>query len=321
MSFVSPWVLAAGALLLIGAIAWYVAAEGRRRRGAAAFGSGPVMASVVPSRTGGARHVGPALILGALALLLIGAARPEVEKTVKIERASVMLVIDRSGSMSATDIGGGTRMAAAHDAGDSFLESAPEDVRVGLIGFNNTVQLLQSPTTDRQIVSQQLRSLEPAGSTAAGDALDRALQTLRPDGQAEDDQVPGAIILLSDGESVRGQDAVTVAQQAKEAGVPITTIALGTDDGVLETQLPDGTTQTEPVPPDRDTLKQVAEISGGEYFDAPTADSLERVYKELGSKSGEREEQVEITAWFAAGALLLMAGGIGTSLVVTGRLV
>lgn len=319
MSFVSPWLLAVAALLVVGAVAWYVLAERRRRRGRDAFGSGPVMASVVPAKAGATRHIGPALVILALAVLLVSAARPEVEKTVKIERASVMLVIDRSGSMSATDVGG-TRMAAAQQAGNSFLDSAPKDVRIGLVGFNDNVQLLASPTTDRRTVSAQLGTLTPAGSTAAGDALDRALRTLRPEGQTEDQRVPGAIILLSDGESVRGQDPLGVAERAAQADVPITTVALGTDDGVLETKRADGSVETEPVPPDRDTLRQIAEASGGEAYDAPDAASLERVYEELGSKSGEREEQVEITAWFAGGALLLLIAGLGTSLAVTGRL-
>lgn len=321
MSFVTPWVLAVAALLLVLAALWYLGAERRRKRGGEAFGSGPVMASVVPAKAGARRHLGPLLLIVALGVLLVAAARPQVERTVKVERASVMLVIDRSGSMSATDVGGGTRMAAAHDAGDAFLRAAPREVRVGLIGFNGDVQLLESPTTDRRRVQLQLRGLDPAGSTAAGDALDRALRTLRPKGQATADRVPAAIILLSDGESVRGEDPLAVARRAQQADVAVTTIALGTDDGVLETTQPDGSVKTEPVPPDRETLRAIAELTGGEAYDAPDAASLQRVYEELGSKSGEREELVEITAWFAAAALALLAAGVGASLTLTGRVI
>lgn len=317
MTFQSPTLLLG--LLLIPLAVWaYVAFDAKRRRTSSAFVTAPLAPSVVPKRVGGRRHVGPVLYLLALSGLLLAVARPQAEATVKVEKASVMLVTDRSGSMKADDVAGG-RMAAAKRAGNTFLDSAPDDLRTGLIAFSHEVQLLQSPTTDREAVRRQLATLEPGGSTAAGDALARALQVLRPSGQTGK-PAPGAIILLTDGESVRGQDPVVVAEAAKKAGVKIYTVALGTDAGVLTTTNKDGSTREQKVPPDRDTLARVAQVSGGQAFDAPDAASLEQVYKQLGSQVAEKREVQEVTTAFAGGALLLLVLGAGASLAMVGRL-
>ncbi len=317
MSFESP-ILLLGLVLVPLAIWAYVAFDAKRRRTRTALVSAPLAPAVVPKRAGARRHVGPVLYLLALTTLLVAIARPQAEATVKVEKASVMLVTDRSGSMKADDVAGG-RMAAAKQAGNTFLSAVPDDVRTGLIAFSHEVQMLAAPTTDREAVRQQLASLQPGGSTAAGDALVRALQVLRPAGQTGK-PAPGAIILLSDGESVRGQDPVAIAENAKKAGVKIYTVALGTDNGVLTSTNKDGTTRTQKVPPDRETLAQIAKVSGGQAFDAPDAASLEQVYKQLGSQVAKKREKQEVTTSFAGGALLLLVLGAGTSLALVGRL-
>ncbi|MFT4036155.1 MAG: VWA domain-containing protein [Patulibacter sp.] len=339
MSFLSPALLL-GLLLVPAAAWWYVAGERRRQRGRAAFASAPVAPSVTPRRAGWRRHVGPAAYLVALAALLIAAARPQAKVSVKVEQASVMLVTDRSGSMAAGDVQGG-RIAAVKRAAGLFLDRVPEDVRTGLISFSDVVQVLQSPTTDRQAVRAQLQTLKPGGSTATGDALARALAVLRAqhaakatggDSASSGDsaaagttpnakQPPAAIILLSDGKSVRGQDPLAVARQAKQAGVRIYTVALGTDNGVLRTKKSDGTVNTETVPPDRETMRQIAEISGGEAFDAPDAKALDAVYEQLGRQVATRKEPREVTAAFAGGALALLLLGAAASLMLVGRAV
>lgn len=328
MSFLSPLVLI-GLVLVPLAAWWYAASDRRRRVGAAAFASAPVAASVAPRRAGWRRHVGPAAYLLALAALLIAAARPQAKVPVKVQKASVMLVTDRSGSMAADDVQGG-RIAAVKGAASTFLDRVPDDVRTGLIAFNQDVQVLQSPTTDKAAVRAQLQTLEPGGSTATGDALFRALAILRPatppsndtgsgDDSTEQKPAPAAIILLSDGKSVRGQDPLVVAEAAKKAGVPIYTIALGTDQGVLRSQRADGTERVQSVPPDRETMQRIAEISGGESFDAPTAEALDRVYEQLGRQVATRKEPREVTVAFAGGALALLLVGAGASLALVGR--
>lgn len=317
MTFISPALLLG--LLLVPLAVWaYVAHDARRRRGREAFVTAPLSPSVAPRAAGARRHIGPALYLLALAALLVAIARPQAMATVKVEKASVMLVTDRSGSMKADDVAGG-RMAAAKAAGNTFLTAVPDDVRTGLIGFSHEVQLLASPTTDRQVIRDELAKLQPGGSTAAGDALQRALAVLRPANQTGK-PAPGAIILLTDGESVRGVDPVAVAQQAKKAGIKIYTVALGTDGGVLRSTNKDGTTREQKVPPDRETLRQIAQVSGGQAFDAPDSASLEQVYKQLGSQVAEKKQKQEVTTSFAGGALLLLALGAGTSLALVGRL-
>lgn len=330
MSFLSPIVLI-GLVLVPLAAWWYVASDRRRRAGAAAFASAPVAASVAPRRAGWRRHIGPAAYLLALAALLIAAARPQAKVPVKIQKASVMLVTDRSGSMAADDVQGG-RIAAVKSAAGVFLDRVPDDVRTGLIAFNQDVQVLQSPTTDKAAVRAQLQTLEPGGSTATGDALFRALAVLRPPtppnstDQGNGDQsaeakgpAPAAIILLSDGKSVRGQDPLVVAEAAKKSGVKIYTIALGTDQGQLRSQRADGTERVQSVPPDRETMQRIAEISGGESFDAPTAEALDRVYEQLGRQVATRKEPREVTVAFAGGALALLLVGAGASLALVGR--
>jgi Ca-activated chloride channel homolog len=329
VSFLSPLLLA-GLLLVPLAAWWYVASDRRRGARAAAFTSAPVAASVAPRRAGWRRHVGPAAYLLALAALLVAAARPQAKVSVKVQKASVMLVTDRSGSMAADDVAGG-RIAAVKRAAGLFLDRVPDDVRTGLIAFNQDVQVLQSPTTDKAAVRAQLATFEPGGSTATGDALDRALALLRPTGSAPTEttnpdgsttktkQPPAAIVLLSDGKSVRGRDPVAVAEQAKKLGIKIYTVALGTDQGVLRTQKADGTERVQNVPPDRATMRQIAETSGGASFDAPTAEALDAVYEQLGRQVATRKEPREVTVAFAGGALALLLVGAGASLALVGR--
>ncbi|MEH3054028.1 MAG: VWA domain-containing protein [Patulibacter minatonensis] len=332
MSFLSPLILLA--LLTVPLAAWwYVASDRRRRAGAAAFTSAPVAASVAPRRAGWRRHVGPSAYFLALIALLVAAARPQANVPVKIERASVMLVTDRSGSMAADDVQGG-RIAAVKRAAGLFLDRVPNDVRTGLISFNHQVQVLQSPTTDKAEVRAQLRTLEPGGSTATGDALSRALAVLQASNAAAQPSAasgtdgtqgttpkapPAAIILLSDGKSVRGQDPVAVAQEAKQAGIKIYTVSLGTDTGVLRGQRADGTERVQAVPPDRATMQRIAEVSGGQAFDAPDAQALDAVYEQLGSQVATRKEPREVTAAFAGGALALLLLGAGASMALVGR--
>lgn len=318
MSFAAPLFLL-GLLLIPVAVVAYVVIERRRTSSRNAFATPALMAAVLPRRAGWRRHVAPIGIALALAALVVAIARPERTVAIPVEKATVMMVTDTSGSMRSTDVAP-SRMEAAKRAAIDFVDEVPPQIRIGAMGFNHKVKLLAPPTTDREPVRRAIDALEGRGSTAAGDALSAALRTLRPQGE-RGSQTPAAIVLLSDGESVRGSDPIPVAEEAGRLGVRIFTIALGTDDGTLTSTDPQGRTKTEPVPPDRDTLRKIAELSGGTYSDAPDAASLEAVYRDLGSEVSTEPGKEQTTVFAVGAALLLLIGGVGGSLAVTGRVI
>ncbi|MCK9248261.1 MAG: VWA domain-containing protein [Solirubrobacteraceae bacterium] len=315
MSFAAPLLLL-GLLLVPVAVVAYVVHD-RRREARSPLARPALLPSVMPSVVGSRRHVAPALLLVAATLLLVGLARPQRTVAVPVERATVMLVTDRSGSMRAKDLQP-DRIAAVKSAARRFLDAAPRDLRVGAIAFNHNVRLLAGPTTDHDRVADRIDRITARGSTAAGDALATALRSVRPRGDT-DDGPPAAIVLLSDGESVRGQDPVKVAERAKDAGVLIHTVALGTDEGTLESRRADGSTRVQQVPPDRETLQRIAEISGGTYSDAESNDALNAVYDRLGSEVTTVPGERELTAVALGGALVLILLGAGSSLALVGR--
>lgn len=321
MSFAAPLVLLALAALplLLGV---YVAGERRSARARDAFALPAVAASVTTQRAGWRRHVPVAAYGVALAALVIALARPERTVAVPIEQASVILVTDRSGSMLATDVRP-TRLVAAKKAAEEFLDAVPKDVRIGAIAFNHTAQALLTPTRDRSALRDAIRAVTAAGSTATGEALDLALRMARPDtgAAATARKTPAAIVLLSDGKSVRGGDPLEVAQRAKQAKVPIYTIALGTPGGTITSTRPDGTTKTTPVPPDISTLAEIARISGGEAHPVEDAQRLGAVYQRLGSQVATEKQKRQVTFAFAGGALVLLAGAAVASLRWFGRFV
>ena len=299
MSFQSPWLLIGLALIPALCVA-YVFTERRRRRAAAAFASPRVAVSAVPRSPGWRRHLPLGLAGLATAALIAALARPQVSVAVPAEQATIVLAMDHSGSMMATDVAP-SRLEAAKDAGEAFLGEVPERVRVGGVVFNHRAQAVSSPTTDRAEVRSALEAaMTPSGGTATGDALATSLAMIKSQ------KAPGAIVLLSDGKATHGQDPLPIADQAKEAGVPIYTVALGTASGTL----PNG----DAVPPDVDTLRQLAERSGGEAFTADQSDALSAVYEQLGSEVATKEEQREVTSAFAGGAAILLLLGGGLSL-------
>jgi Ca-activated chloride channel family protein len=315
MSFQQPLLLLA--LLAVPlAVAFYLAAERRRRRRERAFAAPATLASVLPRRPGWRRHVPPALGLIALAGLLAALARPQVSVAVPAEQASIVLAMDHSGSMQATDVKP-SRLAATVAAGERFLEEVPDAVRVGGVVFDHRAEAVQAPTRDRAALRDALREkMKASGGTATGDALATSLAMLRARQAEGGRRPPAAVVLLSDGATSTGADPVGIAAEARAAGVPVYTVALGTEDGVIEQG-----GQTIRVAPDPEALAEVARASGGRAFAAEDAGALDEVYERLGSQIGTREEQREITAGFAAAGLLLLAGGLGTGLRRRGRLV
>jgi len=352
MSFQSPWLLL-GLLLLAVAVGIWIFAERRRARYAVRYPNLDVLASVVSGRSW-FRLVPPAIFLLGLASLLVALARPEVERMLVKDRATVILVVDTSRSMQAEDVEP-TRLGAAQEALRTFLDQAPDGLRVGLVVFAGEAQVATPPTRDHELVETAVDEIDSFliyGGTAIGDALRVAVElgqqitgapppregqiaagTLkgrRTLAQAVDqsDKSPVSILFLSDGAQTRGVlQPLEGAALAKEAGFPVHTIALGTPSGVIDSGqfgfgFPSGQNgeQLIPVPPDPITLRAIAETTGGEFSEARTADALESAYENLGSRLGREPGTSEITFLFVAIAagLLLVAGVL--SAVVSPRL-
>jgi Ca-activated chloride channel family protein len=305
MSFQAPLFLAGLAVVPLALVALVLA----RRRPAKYVIRFPAAATLAPlvKRSRVRRNVPPALLLVALAAITTALARPEATVAVPVEKASVMLVTDTSGSMNATDVAP-NRITAAKAAADRFLKQVPEQLQVGLVAYADGPHTVLRPTQDRAQVQSTLDALTADGGTATGDALNSALAALG-------DQKPAAIVLLSDGASKTGADPAEVAQKARAANVPIYTVALGTADGVVEAG-----GQILSVPPDPEALKQVADLSGGKAFTAEDSDALDEVYETLGSRIGTRKEKKEVSAGFAAIGLLMLGGAAFTTLRWRGRL-
>jgi len=301
MSFQAPLFLLALALIPA-ALAAQVLARRRPARYVVRFPALPTLAAVAP-RPGRLRRALPTgLLCLALAGLAVALARPEATIAVPVERASVMLVTDTSGSMEATDVDP-SRLAAAQDAGRRFLDRVPDQLQVGLLAFADAPHTTLPPTQDRAAIRAALDGLAADGGTATGDALDGALRALGPRGE---ERPPAAVVLLSDGASQTGRDPVDVARAARTAGVPVYTVALGTSAG--QVQGPAGVAI--PVPPDPEAMREVAELSGGRAFAAEDADALDEVYEQLGSRIGTKEETREISAGFAGAGLLCLGGAL-----------
>jgi len=278
------------------------------------------------------RWLPAALLLLALTTLLLGAAKPTARVPVPREEATVMLVVDVSGSMEADDVKP-TRLDAAREAAGRFVDKLPARFQVGLVIFASEAETLVQPTTDRAAIRDALASLRADGSTAMGDGLNNALDVIEaarqegagspggadagtpdPGGSGSGGTAPGAstgppavTLLLSDGANMAGVNPLDQAERARELGVPVYTIALGTADGVLQRRDSLGGLRLQPVPPDPETLARIAETTSARFFQAPTSRNLNQVYESLGSHIGFRTEERDVTVAFAAAGLVLLA--------------
>jgi Ca-activated chloride channel family protein len=331
MTFASPELLA-GLLLVPLALAAYLLVQRRRARYAVAFTNVDLLANLVPRTPAWRRHLPPALYLGAIGALVLALARPSMILAVPREEATIILTMDVSGSMKATDVAP-TRLAAAQKAASDFVDQLPDGFQVGLVVFSTTPRVAVSPTTDRVVLHEALDSLIADGGTALGDAISTSLDaagattgaapgaapspsanpSADPSTEPSSDEPPlVATVLLSDGANSTGQlEPLDAASQAAALGVPIYTIALGTQDGVVQVPNRQGQLQTLEVPPDTETLAAIAETTGARFFDAPTAQDLAQIYENLGSRVGFTDEQREVTQLFAAAGLLFVLAGAG----------
>ncbi|MCU1503643.1 MAG: hypothetical protein JWM12_2997 [Ilumatobacteraceae bacterium] len=326
MTFLRPavlWLLLAVAAL----VAVYLVMQRRRRHYAVRFTNLDLLGSVAPKRPGWRRHVPAAVVAVAMIVSVFGLARPVHDVAVTKKTAIVMVVVDVSASMAATDVAP-TRLQAAIASASSFVDSLPSGFEIGLVSFSSTANVLVNPTSDHASVVAAIKALQLGKGTAAGDAIEAALQAIHAAQAAAGSNVQGAadrpaaatpdlsatIVLLSDGGTTVGEDPAVAAQDAAAANVPVSTITYGTDSGTVVIQ-----GQTVPVPPDSNAMQQIAQLSGGQAFDAANTSELDSVYRSISGKVGHTTEQRDLVVWFLAIALILMTIACLGALIWTGR--
>jgi Ca-activated chloride channel family protein len=312
MTFADPYLLAALIVVPLALIAYVVLAR-RGRKAMRAAANPALWPNLMPRRPGWRRHVAPALVLLALTLLVVGAARPQANLPSDQKETTVVMVVDTSNSMKATDVSP-SRIAAARAAARIMIKSLPKDAKIGLVAFARDVRVLLAPTDDRAAVDASLNRLSLSGGTALGPAIDRAVTSLK----ASHSAVKGrAIVVISDGKSTEGTRApLAAAAAAKKAGVRVFTVSLGTAGGTVK----EGTT-TVKVPPDPTTLKKVAAATGARFFRAADAKSLNDAYRDIGSAVKPQHKKRDISFAFVAGAGVLILGGSLLSLAWFRRLI
>lgn len=326
MNFDYPVALLALAFVPLTALI-YLAAQRRRRRFAVRFTNVDLLADVVTATPSWRRHIPPLLFLLALASLALAVARPFENINVAKRKATIMLVTDTSGSMQATDVKP-TRLDAARNAAKSFVDQTPGKVDLGVITFNGASQVLVQPTDDRTRVKQAFDTVRASGGTAIGTAIQTSLSALNPvlqknkgnNSTSKKSAPPASVVLLSDGYSTTGPAPLSAARQAKKLNVPIYTVALGTENATVQVADPVGGYRTVQVPPDRATLKRIADTTGGKFFATGDEKRLSDIYKTLGTRIGFKKQRRELTTAFAAAGLGLMMLGGAFSLAWFGRL-
>jgi Ca-activated chloride channel family protein len=316
MTFQSPvWLL--GLLVVAALVGFYVLLQLRRKAYAARFTNVALLGSIVPKRPGWRRHLAFGLIALALAALVASLAVPSAKVKVPRERATVIMALDVSLSMKATDIEP-TRFRAMQMAAKQFVGVLPGRINLGLVSFAGSANTLVTPTTDRAQVRGAIDNLHLAESTAIGEAVFTSLTDIdnyQSSLGSSKKAPPARIVLLSDGYNTVGRGDTQAIDAARAAKVPVSTIAFGTDFGTLTL---DG--ETVPVPVDRSTLKKIADDTGGSYSEAASAAQLQKVYQNLGSQIGFTTEPKDISPWFVRGGVLLALLGAVMSLVWTNRL-
>ncbi|MGH2792009.1 MAG: VWA domain-containing protein [Actinomycetota bacterium] len=339
MTFSSPlWLAVVLAIPLLFAIQW--ALRRRRMRYAVSYSNTSVLAAVAPQASW-RRNIPAALFATAFLALAMGMAKPHAQVAVPRDEATVILTVDVSGSMQATDVTP-DRMTAAKNAATSFINKLPDRFRVAVVAFSDVSNVLAQPTTDRSSALDAISSLQAEGGTAMGEALresvelvqedrERALSPLvtpsspstpgaTPPPQPDRPERVSAILLLSDGENTTGIEPLAVAAEAEELDVPVYAIALGTPSGIVTVPDQYGNPQTLPVPPDYATLETIAETTGGGYFEAPSGEDLQAVYDSLGQRIGYTTRPEEVTYAFAGVGAILLLLATAASLFWRGRL-
>jgi Ca-activated chloride channel family protein len=317
MDFLSPnylWLLVVVAVLAVA----YLLVQLRRKRYVARFTNVELLGSLAPRRPGWRRHLTFALLLLGLTVLSIGVARPSAAVKVPRDNATVVLAIDVSLSMEATDVLP-SRIAAAKSAGERFVGLLPARINLGMVSFGGQANLLVPPTLDRPSVRRAIAGLQLQQSTAIGEAIFTSLQAIqvftRSTTAAGEKPPPARIVLLSDGTNTVGRPVSAAVAAAQKAHVQVSTIAFGTQNGTVTI---DG--QTQRVPADDATLQAIADSTGGSFHTATSEQELSSVYKDIGSQIGYTTTHKDISWRFMLGGLLLLFAAAGAAMTWAGRL-
>jgi Ca-activated chloride channel family protein len=236
-------------------------------------------------------------------------AKPHAKLTVPRHDATVVLVMDTSRSMGAKDVPPSRLFAAVVEA-NQFLTEIPSRYNVALVAIGSSAIVSVPPTSDRNLVRQELAQLRPGEGTAIGDAVLAAAKLGKKQKVVDGVVPPTTELVISDGARDGGRVApLTAAKKAKALGVPVNTVLIGTPDGIVTAKLTGGYTEQIRVPADPTTLRQMAQTSGGTFYRAPSSEALAAVYKKLATRLGHTTEDRQVTDAFAgAGALLLLVG-------------
>jgi Ca-activated chloride channel family protein len=312
MSFSAPLLLVCLVAVPL-AIAGLVWLERERRRRAVAWAPPALLPNMV-SRPGRLRrHLPTALLLAGAVLLLVGFARPKATYHVPSQEATLVLVLDLSGSMAANDTAP-SRIAAAKAIANRYIDKAPKGYQLALVTFSDHVAVAAPPTHDfAQVRAALQRAHTGPQGTALADAVVRAVElgaSVR--GTQHGRRPPAVVVLLSDGGQTAGRYTPgQAADRARQERIPVSAILLGTPDGVVQQQLKGGYTERIQVPADPQVLQQIAGQSGGRFSGGPAAVDVAGTYDELGSRTGTRKKTIEVSAAAAAGGLAFMlAGGL-----------
>ena len=312
--FLQPWWLLA-LLPVIAVAGLYVWRQFRRRSYAMRFTNVDLLRTLAPKGLGWRRHAAAGAFLLSLAALGTAMARPSVDTEQPLERATIMLAIDVSLSMEADDVQP-NRIEAAQEAAKQFVQELPATYNLGLVSFAKSANVLVSPTKDRSAVIAGIDGLTLAEATATGEAVFTSLDAIRSvPADGADGAPPARIVLLSDGYRTSGRSVEDASAAALAANVPVSTIAFGTDTGVVDIR-----GQLQRVPVDRLSLQQMAETTKGYFYEAASVTELKQVYEDMGSSIGFRVEPREVTQWYAGVALLFGLIAAGMSLLWTSRL-
>jgi Ca-activated chloride channel family protein len=305
-------------IVVLVVVGLYIAVQLARHKRMLRFANMELLESVAPKRSSRWRHVPAILLVLALLMFTVAMAGPTHDVRIPRNRAVVMLVIDVSQSMRATDVTP-NRLAAAQEAARQFADQLTPGINLGLIAFAGTATVLVSPTTNREASKSAIDKLQLADRTATGEGIFTALQAIATVGAViggGDKPPPARIVLMSDGKETvpsnpdNPKGAYTAARTSKDQGVPISTVSFGTPYGYVEIN-----DQRQPVPVDDETLKKIAELSGGTAYNAASLEQLKEVFANLQEQIGYETRKGDASAgWLRLGAVVLALAALAAML-------
>jgi len=313
VSFDRPLMLVALLLVPLLAVLW-LALDRRRRADAARFASPTLIPNLLGARPDRRRLIPFGLLLLGIAVLTMGAARPHTRVRVPRHEATILLAVDVSRSMTAQDIAP-TRAAAARRAADAFLAKVPAVYKVGVIGVGSRAFVAVPPTVDRALAHAALASLTQSEGTALGDAIALGVRIAKRQRTADGFVPPTSMLLISDGARDGGRTApATAVRQARRAHLPVSTVLVGSPNGIVNVPLAGGYTEQIRVPANVGALRSIARGTGGRFYRARSAAALKKVYEQLATRVGHTTKDRQIADVFAGGGIVLLLASVALSM-------